>query len=866
MRSHTSAALSALVLLTLGAILPAHAQFQGAQMRVCRDDEIFIDRPVLRGTAATAIANLEVMRATVEAAANDRFCQWFGTVGPQSPIVCSPNVPNCVQPPPCPEWLPGNPVRAVVSSVFDSDFAGAKSDAFDRFKRLTFVDQQGMRLAIKPNYAADVITLVRKALKLSNAPYLAGATSHPSLYVGRECDASAQGAETLFSEAEKTSHLVRMEVVNAGSGVPSIGAPLVNVALIDGDVDPAVAEGLGVRVARDPAYTPDFTDGRHASLVALAVRQVAPDADLHVYPVLDAQNGASAGQVARAVMAALEDPELERDAPLVVNLSLGLAPESSEFYRLRGLCYRRSSRGVVSWVACDTFEDPAGESLRYALALANDMDRLGDRGVVTNAAIRATLGFVPADSTIPHLKGPGRRTGPISVFASAGNRTAPPSEELRALAVPNATTLLNACGIPTRDPDDTLYTRPFAPAVWAIWPTCRNRPAAGPVGLSTLVHVVGGLDRQDRPAFISGLGAFTPLLAPATQVYLDAGDDWPSLPARTPEPVCDPTLPETPSTLELPAARSGTSIASAFATGIAAYAHARKRLVDGGNVLPRLTHAALGRLLHTSASPLCGDEFAPSAPDENKYRRLSIGRLNTVFDCAISSPVVDGGNLATCLSAGSPVLVVGSAPDPACEALLANCAVGDVGEPWCTGVGDLAAARADGPVCDLGEEEPPGALGAVVECDASGRCPIDDEGVESLALGTFGPQPPDDPCPTCLLTLLNGRALQVRGVVNRSLTGRSFSSMVLTVTESKVAGRKRSFALTMPLRKPDDETGAPIWVATVDVKVDAPPLPADFQWPPTSASLKGTFTYRPAGRTATVTVVDSSVLEISTRP
>jgi hypothetical protein len=70
----------------------------------------------------------------------------------------------------------------------------------------------------------------------------------------------------------------------------------------------------------------------------------------------------------------------------------------------------------------------------------------------------------------------------------------------------------------------------------------------------------------------------------------------------------------------------------------------------------------------------------------------------------------------------------------------------------------------------------------------------------------------------------------------------------------------------MPLRKPDDETGAPIWVATVDVKVDAPPLPADFQWPPTSASLKGTFTYRPAGRTATVTVVDSSVLEISTRP
>lgn len=866
MRSPTSAALSALVLLTLGSILPAHAQVQGPQMRVCRDDEIFIDRPVLRGTAAAPIATLEAMRATVEAAANERFCEWFGSVGPQSPIICSPNVPNCVQPPPCPEWIPGNTVRAVVSSVFDADFAGAKSDAFERFKRLTFVDQQGMRLAMKPNYVADVITVVRKALKLGNGPYLAGATSHPSLYVGRECDAGAQGAETLFSEAEKTSHLVRMEVAKVGSGVPSIGAPRVNVALIDGDVDAAVAEGLGVRVARDPAYTPDFTDGRHGSLVALAVRQVAPDADLHVYPVLDAQNGASAGQVARAVMAALEDPELERDAPLVVNLSLGLAPESSEFYRLRGLCYRRSSRGVVSWVGCETFEDPAGESLRYALALANDMDRLGSLAVVTNASIRATLGFVPPDSTIPHLKGPGRRTGPISIFASAGNRTAPPSGALRALAVPNAAALLNACGVPTRNPDDTLYTRPFAPAVWGIWPTCRNRPAAGPVGLATLVHLVGGLDNQDRPAFISRLGAFTPLLAPATQVYLDAGDDWPSLPARTPEPVCDPILPEIPSTLELPAARSGTSFASAFATGIAARAHALKRLVDGGDVLPRLTHAALGRLLHTSASPLCRAEFAPSVPDENTYRRLSVGRLDSIFDCAISSPLVDGARLATCLSAGNPSLVVGSAPDPTCEALLANCALVDAAEPWCAGVGDLAAARADGPICDVGEEEPPGAPGAVVECDAAGRCPIDDEGVESLALGTFGPQPPDDPCPTCLMTLLNGRALQVRGVVNRSLTSRSFSSMVLTVTESKVAGRQRAFELTMPLRSPDSTSGAPIWVAGVDVKVNAPSVPADFQWPPVSASLRGTFSYLPTGRTTYTTVVDTSVLTISTRP
>jgi hypothetical protein len=437
---------------------------------------------------------------------------------------------------------------------------------------------------------------------------------------------------------------------------------------------------------------------------------------------------------------------------------------------------------------------------------------------------------------------------------------------VRALAVPNAATLLNTCGVPTRDPDDVLYTRPFAPAVWGIWPTCRNRPAAGPVGLTTLVHIVGGLDNQDRPAFISRLGAFTPLLAPAFQVYLDAGDDWPTLPARTPEPVCDPTLPELPSTLELPAARSGTSFASAFATGIAARAHARKRLVDAGNVLPRLTHAALGRLLHTAASPLCRDEFAPSATDENKYRRLSVGRLDTVFDCAISSPLVDGARLATCLSAGSPALVVGTAPDATCEALLANCGLVDAGEPWCAGVGDLASARSAGTFCDVGDGVPPGPVGRVVECDASGRCPIDEEGVESLALGTFGPQPPDDPCPTCLLTLLHGRALQVRGVVNRSLTGRSFSSIVLTVTEAKVAGRQRSFELTMPLTRPDTTSGVPIWVAGNKVFVNAPSVPADFQWPPVSASLRGTFSYLPTGRTTYTTVVDTSVLTISTAP
>jgi hypothetical protein len=868
MRSANLAALSALAVLSLGSILPAHAQFQGTQMRVCRDDEIFIDRPVSRGTAAAPIANLELMRLTVEAAANDRFCTWFGSgfVGPQSPIVCSPNEPNCVPPPACPEWTPNTRVTAVVSSVFDADFAGAPSDAVHRFKRLTFVDTQGARLALEPDAMADVVTLVRKSLKLGTGPYAAGATSHPSLYVGRECDAGAQGSETLFSEAEKTSHLVRMEVANPGSGVPGLGAHRVNVALIDGDVDPAVAEGLGVRVVRAPEYTPAFTDGRHGALVALAVRQVAPDADLHVYPVLDAQNGASAGQVARAVMAALEDAELERDVPLVVNLSLGLAPESSEFYRLRGRCHRLSKKGVVSWVPCETYEDPAGEPLRYALALANDMDRLGDREVVSNAAIRATLGFVPSASTIPHLKGPGRRTGPISVFASAGNRTAAPSDALRDLAATRSAALLNACGVPSRDPDDQLYTRPFAPAVWGVWPTCRNRPASGPVGSTTLVHLVGGLDGQDRPAFISRLGAFTPLSAPATQVYLDAGDDWPSLPARTPEPVCAPEFPANPATLELPAARSGTSIASAFAAGLAARAHATRRTLDiEETVFPRLTHARLGRLLHASAALLCRDTFAPSITDEFKYRRLSAGRLDALMGCAVDDPASAGVELETCLSTGSDDLVVGTFPDASCNAVATRCDLGPE-QPQCDGVGDFAEARADVPSCAPDEEVPPGGPGATFECDAAGRCPIDAQGLESLALGTFGPQPPDDPCPTCLLALTGGRALRVQGVVNRSLTGRVFTGMVIKLTESKVGARQRAFELTMPLTQTVGGATVPIWVAGASVKVATPAVPADFQWPPVSAQLTGTFTYLPLGRTAPVTVVDTSVLTISTRP
>ena len=296
-----------------------------------------------------------------------------------------------------------------------------------------------------------------------------GLLAEPRAYVGRECTAVGHGAP-----ADPFSPDWHLQV----TGVPgplSVGAEPAPVAMVDtGFAAPA-------DYVADPGFDEDYH--RHGTAMADLVGQVDGEIPVLDYRALDSDGMGDLADVARAVDAAV----FQAEGPRVINLSLGWPPELERT--------RQFSAG-----GCDTWEDPAGEAVRYALVMA----RMRDAGLLT-------LGGLPWN-----------RNGPTAVVAAAGNRVTPFGINSsfffeKMLDVMDEVPNLDPCSEPA---DDDL----FYPAQWSQRQTCMSI-AGIDYTFSRMTIAVGATDHHDNAAGTSLLVPMPPLVAPGTNV-LAAGLRW----------------------------------------------------------------------------------------------------------------------------------------------------------------------------------------------------------------------------------------------------------------------------------------------------------------------------------------------------
>ncbi|MEO1171102.1 MAG: S8 family serine peptidase, partial [Myxococcota bacterium] len=290
------------------------------------------------------------------------------------------------------------------------------------------------------------------------------------------------------------------------------------------------------------ASDPENAAARHVHATAMAsfVRDVTENADLWDYRVLSAGGLAPVGNVAQALDAALRDAA---DAPaLVVNLSLGIAPEFSNPTLL--------SRTDGS---CRTIEDGVGESLRFVLDVARQRDK----------------------ASAPR----------VSVFAAAGNRAGPVPAEL---FQPVDRHPDSPCGPAAAD--DGQHS--FIPALYGEIPSCRSEFSPP----SMLATPVGAVDATDRPSVVSIDLAEPPLVAPGQNVY--AGH--PGLNANSPGINCQSEVGPAAG-VDFPMPFTGTSVSTALVAGAAARAQ-QERIAAGE---APLNAAHLTRVLYLTGEATC---------------------------------------------------------------------------------------------------------------------------------------------------------------------------------------------------------------------------------------------------------------------
>ncbi len=506
---------------------------------------------------------------------------------------------------------------------------------------------------------------------------------------GRVCTFAPQAEEAppKHSETMKRWHLERVQALSAPRS-----RTRVNVALLDGGIHPELVAGEERPVSR--AFDDDFgAPVRHGDHMALLIRQLAPQSQvaLNSYRVFPEVGHATTHELAQALSSALFDPQVSADEPLLINLSLGWAPELS------------MDRSLVTGIDGEPLsepqvEHPVGGAVRHLLDHAWKLDQSGERRV--------------------------------SVLAATGNR---PGRLERNLAA--ATEYFGTDGT-YDDPcmgKFELGDAFFFPAEWGFQPTCE----LGETGLTqnkrAVVIPVGGIDARDQRAAMDHTTKAGPaaIVAPAEHVFADwvAG-------------VSSGTSP-----LTLPAKISGTSAAAAITTGVAAQLHIMAA-VEGHS----LDTSALQRLLWQSGSSL-SESLSGRTMSFVEARVPSLCRAQIMLGCTQTCPD-PSQDLLACLQAGPPSDLSPIQPGLAaqcahcyqeCMERLDACE-GEVEVP--------AALQAHAKWVQEYEPEPP-ALGAPMQVcqEGSEDCQFElmdgEPLVDGYALGRVDPQPGEDGCNEC---------------------------------------------------------------------------------------------------------------------
>ncbi|MEZ4463970.1 MAG: S8/S53 family peptidase [bacterium] len=386
-------------------------------------------------------------------------------------------------------------------------------DAPERFHRLSF------RRPVRPEALPDVVGAVRRWADEAVAGQL-------TFLVGRECVAIALGTEPRATPALREAVVRRIGLAPTPPATP--WAEAAEVALVDTGLEAVVADELGADAVPLPGGDLAGPLHPHGTAMGLLVRQVTPRARLHDVRVLGTPGHGDIGDVARGIIAALGIADMDRRRALVLNLSLGWPPELGQ---------RRVLRDAAGDAA--GFEDPVGESVRFALLLA------------------------------AREEGPGR---PIVVVAAAGNRPGRPEANRLVYnsffdVEPGATPATRCPGGAPGGP----YL--FFPAAWSQVPTCAE--GDDPRWLAT---AIGGLSDADAPATLAILGAEPPLVAPAEHAYVASA----RAPASLDTFQCD--APPDVAGFTSPTALTGTSVAAALTSGVVVRLIAARR--DAGLAVP----------------------------------------------------------------------------------------------------------------------------------------------------------------------------------------------------------------------------------------------------------------------------------------
>ncbi|MCA9551502.1 MAG: S8/S53 family peptidase [Myxococcales bacterium] len=583
-----------------------------------------------------------------------------------------------------------------------------RRDGHRRFLRVDFLRRQSLgwaRVGVRSGRACSVVATLRAEAYAQVGlaqPSCSGSCPQPSILVARECLTGAQDVEAWLDPSTTDWAYQRV-------ATPGVGRGPVEVALLDAGVPPNLRAALGVVSESTPpaALLPSTGEYHaHGAHMAAIIRRVAPDAVISSHRALDGNGTGGIGALARALDNALfPSPQLYTPrAPLVVNVSMGFLPHLTRPSRLSG-------------DACSTREDGLGESVRYMVDLAAQLDASG---------------------------------APVLINAAGGNAILEQTEPFNAVGDATATT---PCGT------DAAVWGPaaFFPAELQSHTSCRRYTLSFYGTTYTFyaqqaapVLAVGASDYRDFPSSLTMRGAEPYVYAPGERVYAT------SLGLAAPDPfvACGPSEVGRARAFEFPAAVSGTSASAAMVSGAVARALGMAPTREPG--VP-WQGAALARLVHLTGVRMCR-----TVKDR---RRLDIERL----EHAVTGQLCMALRECVASTAHPQVPIVGYQTPALCDAQLTSCFSGVPApdEPGCWAEPPLEPAWPAGyvsslygnPACATKIGVP---AGPNVPVCTSGRCIYD-----QVSLSGVKPQPGEGACPNCKFSFnIASGVAQVRGEIN----------------------------------------------------------------------------------------------------
>lgn len=489
--------------------------------------------------------------------------------------------------------------------------------------------------------------------------------------VSRSCEAVVQDAE-FFNTPTATSW-----AIDRVKPPPPASLPPVQVALVDTGVPSGFWSGLGVH---SEVALPSFetTAGGlvhpHGTHMAALVHAAAPHASIQSARALDENGMGSLSSVARAIDDVLfaSGRASAGTPPMAINLSVGAPPDMA----------RPASLGA----SCTTWEDGAGESLRYALRVAADVDAMGT----------------------------------VFIAAAGGNSVL----EKTTPSIP--TWLLGTPRTPCAGDPGSGGPSSFLPAGFGDLPSC-----IGTSWRALPVVPVGATTFSDTRSVVTQLAAQPYLLAPGERVFASNG----VLPRAPANIACGSGDLGATRGFESPAAVTGTSASTALVTAAAAHVMARTPAGPFGQGGWR--SAWLARLLYLSGQSVC-ERGVPGLRrrldiDRAVFAATSIGCASLracVASSAHTGPVINGATHSTCAAAVAACFA--SRPLPTCR--------GGGSEPgW--GAGFAGTVPFAAPTCT----RPWGADAGV----RTTRSTVPEGRHPDVQLAGLGPQPANAGCPNC---------------------------------------------------------------------------------------------------------------------